>query len=260
MNRIGEKVPVSAVLISFNEENRIAGCLKSLSWADEIVVVDSGSTDKTMEIAREYTCKLFTVSWKGFGPQKQAAVDLASHTWVLNVDCDERVTPELAEEIRSIVGLSGVHAGYSIPRRTFIGGKEIRHCGWYPDRTVRLFDRTRGRFSDQLVHERVIVQGMTGRCEHHLLHYSFDGIGDMLSKMDRYSDLSAREMYEAGRSSGLPDITVRPLFAFLKTYLFRGGFLDGVEGLMVAVSGALHVFVKYLKLRELRKDRREKPS
>jgi len=253
MSRTGKKVPISAVLISFNEEGRIADCLESLSWADEIVVVDSGSTDGTMEIARKFTDKVFTVPWKGFGPQKQAAVDLASHHWVLSVDCDERVTPELAEEIGSIVGRPDARAGYSIPRRTFLGGKEIRHGGWVPDRTVRLFDRTRGRFSDHMVHERVIVPGELGRCEHHLLHYSFGGFGDMLAKMEGYSDLSARQMFEAGRSTGLLDITVRPLLAFLKAYLLRGGFLDGVEGLEVAVSGALHVFVKYIKLRELKK-------
>lgn len=243
--------PVTAVVIAKNEERRIALCLESLSWADEIVVVDSGSTDGTLETARRYTERVFPVPWKGFGPQKQAAVDLATHDIVLNVDCDERVTPELAEEIGTLLAQPDVHAGYSVPRRTFLGRKEIRHCGWYPDRTVRLFDRRRARYSDAVVHERVLVEGTTGRLEGHLLHYSFQGISDILRKMDRYTDISAGSMFSAGRRCRLTDLTVRPLFAFLRTYFLRLGFLDGVEGLVISLAAGLSVFAKYAKLREL---------
>ena len=243
--------PLSAVVIAFNEERRIVECLESLSFADEIVVVDSGSTDGTIAAARRFTDKVHAVAWKGFGLQKQAAVDFAAHDAVLSVDCDERVTPELAGEIRSILSGEAMLAGYSVPRRTFLGKKEIRHCGWYPDRTVRFFDRTRARFSDDIVHERVVVSGETGALRHHLLHFSFDGFADILRKMDGYTDLSARKMFEEGRRCGLSDLTARPALAFLKTYVLRLGFLDGVEGFEVAAAAALHVFAKYAKLRDL---------
>ena len=247
--------PVSAVVIALNEERNIAACLESLRFADEIVVVDSGSTDATRDIAQRYTEKVFGVPWKGFGPQKQAAVDGARHDMVLNVDCDERVTPELAEEIGQLLSAPGMAPAYTVPRRTFVGGKEIRHCGWYPDRTTRLFDRSKARFSSDLVHERVDVCGDTHPLRNHLLHLSFSGIGDILAKMTRYSDLSARQMHERGRKCGILDLTVRPAFAFLKTYFLRGGWLDGVEGLVISVTTALLTFTKYVKLRELERKR-----
>ncbi len=246
---------VSAVVISFNEERNIGACLESLRWADEIVVVDSGSTDATREIARRYTGKVFDVPWKGFGPQKQAAVERASHDVVLNVDCDERVTPELAGEIDRLLTGEDVAAAYTVPRRTFVGEKEIRHCGWYPDRTTRLFDRTKARFTADLVHERVDATGETRPLRNHLLHHSFSGIGEILEKMNRYSDLSARQMFERGRKGSVLDMTVRPGFAFLRTYFLRMGFLDGFEGFVVSATTALLTFTKYVKLRELERKR-----
>ncbi|MCL5966777.1 MAG: glycosyltransferase family 2 protein [Deltaproteobacteria bacterium] len=243
--------PLSAVVISFNERDRIAECLASLAFADEIVVVDAGSTDGTADIARKYTTRVVHVPWKGFGPQKQAAVELARHDVILNVDCDERVTPELAREIAEVLSGDGMLAGYSVPRKTFLGSKEIRHSGWYPDRTVRLFDRKRARFSDSIVHERVIVDGETGALRRHLVHYSFPGVADLFRKMDRYTDLSARKMFEEGRRCHVTDLTVRPFLAFAKSYLARAGFLDGVEGFVIGVAAAVHVFAKYAKLRDL---------
>lgn len=242
---------ISAVIISRNEGKNIAACLESLRWADEIVVVDSGSSDGTPEIALRYTDKVFGVPWKGFGPQKQAAVELATHDVVLNVDCDERVTPELAEEIGGILSSPGMAAAYTVPRRTFLGGKEIRHCGWHPDRTTRLFDRARARFSPDLVHERVEVSGETLPLTSHLLHHSFSGIGEMILKIDRYSELSARQMFERGRRCGISDLTLRPAFAFFKTYFLRLGFLDGVEGVVISTTTSWLTFAKYAKLREL---------
>lgn len=247
--------PLSAVVIALNEEHRIVPCLESLSWADEIVVVDSGSVDGTVELAKRYTDKVYTIPWKGFGPQKQAAVDLAAHDAVLSVDCDERVTPELASEIQAILSGDEMLPGYSVPRRTFLGGKEIRHCGWYPDRTVRLFDRGRARFSDDMVHERVVVQGRTGECRHHLMHYSFSGVSDLLAKLRLYGDLGARQMFESGRRWRISDVVFRPPFAFLKTYILKLGFLDGYEGLLISKTTALLTFTKYTKLRDLEKNR-----
>jgi len=245
-----ERRPVSAVIIALNEERNIAACLESLRWADEIVVVDSGSTDGTQAIARRFTDKVFEVPWAGFGPQKQAAVDRAGHDVVFNIDCDERVTAELAEEIGRVLSEPGMAAAYSVPRRTFLGGKEIRHCGWYPDRTTRLFDRRHARFSDDLVHERVEVSGPRRDLRHPMLHHAFAGIGDIVAKMNRYSDLSARQMFDRGRRCGILDLTLRPAFAFLKTYLLRLGFLDGVEGLVISATTGWLVFAKYAKLRE----------
>lgn len=243
--------PLSVVIISKNEAERIDGCLASVTWADEIVVVDSGSTDSTLEIVRRYTDKIYTIPWQGFGPQKQSAVNLASHDWVLNVDCDERVSLELAEEIKGILSLDVPESAYSIPRRTFFGRKEIKHCGWYPDWTIRLFDRTKSRYSDSIVHERVVTDGVVSTCREHLLHYSFAGLSPLLEKLNFYSDLSARQMFDQGKLCSLFDLSVRPLIAFLKTYLFKAGILDGVEGLVISTTTAMLTFAKYAKLREL---------
>lgn len=243
--------PLSVVLIAKDEAERIEGCLAGLGWADEIVVLDSGSSDATCEIARRYTERVHQLPWRGFGPQKQAAVELASHDWILSLDCDERVSPELAEEIGRILSLDAPEDAYSVPRRTFLGSKEIRHCGWYPDRTIRLFNRTRARYSDSMVHERVVTDTPIADCRGHLLHYSFAGLAPLFAKLNHYSDLSARQMFEQGRRCTLFDLTVRPLFAFFKTYLLRAGMLDGVEGLVISVTTAMLTFAKYVKLREL---------
>jgi glycosyltransferase involved in cell wall biosynthesis len=246
----GARRPVSAVLIARDEEQRIGACLESLSFADEIVVVDSGSADRTVEIARRFTDRVVTLPWRGFGPQKQAAVALASNDLVLNVDCDERVPPALAAEIAALQAAPRLAAAYAIPRRTFIGDKEIHFCGWSPDRIVRLFDRTRAGFTDDLVHETVAARGPVESCREALLHHSFQGFGDLVVKLNRYSDLAARQMHERGRRPGALD-ALRPAFAFVRTYLLRLGILDGFEGLEIATADALGTFAKYAKLREL---------
>jgi hypothetical protein len=246
----GHRRQISAVIIAKNEAERIEACLQSVSWADEIVVVDSGSTDATRDIVRRHTDKLFNIPWRGFGPQKQAAVELAAHDWILSVDCDERVTLELAAEISQILSSPGIADAYSMPRRTFLGLKEIRHCGWYPDRTVRLFDRRKARFSNSPVHERIITESAVAACQGHLLHYSFAGLAPLLFKLNLYSDLAAQQMAKDGRSYSSIDLAFRPFFAFLKTYLLRQGFLDGVEGFEISVTTAFLTFAKYTKLRE----------
>jgi hypothetical protein len=180
-------------------------------------------------------------------------VDLARHDLVLNVDCDERVTPELAREIAALQEAPELLPAYAVPRRTFLGEKEIRHCGWSPDHIVRLFDRRRAGFTEDLVHERVVAQGAVGRCQAALLHHSFRGFGDLLAKLDRYTTLSARQLHARGRSAGPLDLALRPAFTFVRTYLLRLGLLDGVEGLEIAVADALTTFTKYAKLRELKR-------
>jgi glycosyltransferase involved in cell wall biosynthesis len=246
------RLPLSVVIIAKNEAERIEECLRSVAWAQEIVVIDSGSTDATCDIARRFTDRVHFIPWQGFGPQKQVAVDLASHDWILNVDCDERVSPALAVEIRQILSLEAPQGAYSVPRRSFLGRKEIKYCGWSPDRTVRLFNRTKARYSDNIVHERVVTDGTIAACNGHLLHYSFTGLSPMLAKLNHYSDLSARQMFDQGRHCTLFDLSVRPLFAFFKTYLIKAGLLDGVEGLVISVTTAMLTFAKYAKLRELK--------
>lgn len=247
----GARRPLSAVIIAQDEEARIEACLRSLAFADEIVVVDSGSTDRTVEIARRYTDRVVSVPWRGFGPQKQAAVALAAHDLVLNVDCDEVVPPELAAELAALQSAPALAAAYALPRRTFLGDKEIRWCGWRPDHIVRLFDRTRAGFTADLVHERVVAQGEVARCRHPLVHHSFRGFADLVAKLNRYSDLAARQMHARGRRAGALDAALRPLVTFARTYLLRLGILDGFEGLEIAVADAVTTFAKYAKLREL---------
>ncbi len=246
----GNRQPVSVVLIALNEEQHIGEVLATLAWADEIVVVDSGSTDNTVAIARRFTDHVHHVPWRGFGPQKQAAVELAANDLIFSIDCDERVTPELAHEISVLAARDDRLDGYSVPRRTFVGKSEIRHCGWYPDRTVRFFDRRQARFSDSMVHERVVVSGTIGECRHHLLHYSFNGFSDMLRKMNSYTDAGAEQLQAKGRRATLFDITCRPLYTFLRTYFLYLGFLDGFAGYLVSVSNSVSVFAKYAKLME----------
>lgn len=243
--------PLSVVIIAKNEAKRIEDCLKSVIWADEIVVVDSGSDDETIAIAKKYTDKVFSIPWRGFGLQKQTAVELASHDIVLNIDCDERVTSELAQEIKGILNSNKISDAYTLPRRTFVGNKEIRHCGWYPDRTIRLFNRNKAQYSDSLVHEVVEVDTKPMACKGHLLHYSFDGLKDMLVKLNHYTDLSAKQMFESGRTCSSADIVFRPLFAFFKTYFLKLGFLDGTAGFTVSIVTAFSTFTKYVKLMEL---------
>ncbi|MBT0665563.1 glycosyltransferase family 2 protein [Geobacter pelophilus] len=255
---MAESRKLSVVIIALNESRRIAGCLESVQWADDIVVVDSGSTDGTVELARNYGARVHDVPWIGFGPQKQAAVNLAAYDMVFNIDCDERVTPELAEEIKQILASDEKKAAYSVPRRTFLGLNEIRHCGWYPDRTVRLFDRRMASFSSELVHEKVVVNGETGICHGELLHYSFDGFSDLIVKMNRYTDIGAAQLLARGKKSCFSQVVFRPLYAFSKTFFLQKGFLDGFAGFAVAVSNAVSVFYKYAKLRELQHAKSEK--
>lgn len=248
---VAEPAKISIVVIAFNESHHIGDCLESVQWADDIVVLDSGSTDDTAEIARSRKARVFDIPWQGFGPQKQAAVDLALHDLVFNIDCDERVTPELAAEIQQLLCSENLKAAYSIPRRTFLGANEIRHCGWYPDRTVRLFDRRTARFSPEMVHEKVVVNGEIGKCRGDLLHYSFSGFSDLITKMNRYTDIGAEQLFSRGRQSNCGQVVFRPLYAFVKTFLFQKGFLDGFAGFAISVSNAVSVFYKYAKLREL---------
>jgi hypothetical protein len=171
------------------------------------------------------------------------------------VDCDELVTPELAEEIKKLLASNSVNDAYSVPRRTFVGKKEIKYCGWYPDRTVRLFDRNKARFSDDQVHERVLGAAKIGEISHPLLHYSFSGLRDMIPKLNQYSDLSSEQMLAKGKCCNLIELFIRPFAAFFKTYILKLGILDGFEGIVVSATTSFLTFAKYAKLREKQRDR-----
>jgi glycosyltransferase involved in cell wall biosynthesis len=243
-------VDLSVVLITRNEEANIADCLASVSFAREIVVVDSDSTDRTAELAQAAGAKVVrTQDWPGFGAQKNRALSHATQPWVLAIDADERVTPQLRDEIAAVIAAADSRvAGWDMPRRSSICGHYMAHSGWYPDRVTRLFRRERGRFSGDLVHERVIVDGAVGHLRSDLLHTTYPDIETMLRKLDRYSGDSARAMHESGVRTSFAGALLRGLWAFVRTYLLRRGFLDGRMGLVVAISVAETTYYKYLKL------------
>jgi glycosyltransferase involved in cell wall biosynthesis len=245
---------ISATLITNNEEVNIEEALQSLAWADEIVVVDSGSTDATVEICRRYTDRIFKRAWTGFVDQKNYAVERASHDWIISLDADERISPELAREIEQL-RLAGLrHAGYRIPRVAFFMGRWIRHGDWYPDHQLRFFDRRRGRWQGGRVHESVQVEGRPGNLRGEIQHYTYRSLSDYLRRLETYSALAAQDYRQRGKKASLPKLVGNPCLTFLKAYLLKRGFLDGAPGLMVAIMGAVSVFFKYAKLHELQRN------
>jgi glycosyltransferase involved in cell wall biosynthesis len=240
---------VSAIVITKDEERNIAACLESLRWAAEILVVDACSSDRTVEIAKAYTDLVFVRPWPGFGPQKNFAIDRAKADWILIVDADERVTEALRGEILSLPqdGPPPDVAGFEIPRRNFFYGRWIRGGGIYPDYQLRLFRRSAGRYDDVLLHERLQLRGRITRLEHPLDHYSMPGIRHHVRKMMHYTTLGAQEKLKA-RSWVTPlDLAGHHLGTIIKTYLLRGGYRDGIHGVIVALFAGMHTFVKYAK-------------
>jgi glycosyltransferase involved in cell wall biosynthesis len=246
--------PISATLITNNEEPNVEEALQSLAWADEIVVVDSGSTDATLEICRRYTDRIFERAWTGFVDQKNYVVEQASHDWIISLDADERIGPELAREIDQLRRAGFRHAGYRMPRVAFFMGRWIRHGDWYPDYQLRLFDRRRGRWRGGRVHESVRVEGTPGLLRGEIQHYTYRSLSDYLRRLETYSTLAAQDYQQRGRKASLPKLVGNPCLTFLKAYLLKRGFLDGAPGLMVAVMGAVSVYFKYAKLYELEKN------
>lgn len=253
---------VSAVLITLNEEERIRPTLESLRWADEIVVLDFQSTDRTAELCREYTDRVFQEPWKGYVNGRNRSLELASHPWILSVDADERVTPELHREIRELLDGNvgqGVD-GYFIPRRMHYLGKRIRHSGWYPDAKLRLYRREGARWVGGAVHEKCTVPGTVKRLRSDLDHYSFSGLGQHLEKINHYSELYARDRFRQGRNAGLAALILGPPADFLKNYIVRLGFLDGTAGLTICLLRAMSVYIKKAKLRDLHRRKDESPA
>jgi glycosyltransferase involved in cell wall biosynthesis len=242
---------ITATIITLNESAHIAAALESVRWADEIVVVDAESTDDTVAIARRYTDKIFVRPWPGYVAQKNFAADQASHQWVFSLDADERVTLELADEIRRLLDGEPSAAGYRIPRVTFHCGRWIRSTDWYPDHQLRLYDRRRARWAGRHVHESVRAAGDVGRLRGEIQHYAYRDIAHHLQTMDRYTSLAARQMFEDGCRARWVDILITPRLTFFRNYILRGGFRDGTAGLIVSAMNAYYVGVKFAKLWEL---------
>lgn len=242
---------LTATVITKNESANLAAALDSLGFADEIVVVDSRSTDDTVEIARRYTDRVIVRPWPGYVAQKNFAAEQASHDWILSVDADERVPVALAEEIRALLRVGPDAAGYRVPRVTYYLGRWIRTTDWYPDYQLRLYDRRRARWTGRHVHESVAADGPVGTLRHELLHYAYRDLSHHLQTMDRYTTLAARQMFEDGQRAAWYQIVGHPLAAFLRNYVLRGGFRDGHVGLIVSVMNAGYVGLKFAKLWEL---------
>ena len=242
---------VSVTIITLNEAEHIAAAIDSVSWADEIVVVDSGSSDGTADIARARGGRVSTRVWTGYVDQKNHAASLASNDWILSIDADERVTPELTAEIQALLRSEPPRRGYRVPRITFHLGRWIRTTDFYPDYQARLYDRRAGAWRGELVHESVQVDGGVDYLRGELQHYSFRDLTDHLSRVNHYTTLAARQLHGRGRRATAIDLLVHPPAAFLRNYLLRRGFLDGTAGLIISVVNAYSVFLKFAKLWEL---------
>ena len=241
---------LSVTVITKDEAHNLPDALASVAWADEIVIVDSGSEDGTTDVARRFTDRVTVRPWAGYGDQKNHAAGLASHDWILSIDADERVSPSLALEIQELLASEPTLRGYRMPRVTFHLGRWIRSTDWYPNLQLRLYDRRVACWSTPRVHESVKVPGEAGRLQHELEHRSYRDLSHQLQTIDRYSTLAADDMAAAGRTVGLLRLAVHPPLAFLRNYLLRGGIRDGSAGFIVSVMNAYYVFLKFAKLWE----------
>jgi glycosyltransferase involved in cell wall biosynthesis len=241
---------LSVTLITLNEEENLRPCLESVAFADEIIVVDSGSRDRTLSIAGEFTDRIFSETWQGFARQKNSAQDKARGPWILNIDADERVTPELRDEILRVIKGKSPWPGYRIPRKNYFRGQWIRHGGWHPNYQLRLYRKDAGRFGLREVHEQVEIAGRTGKLASPLEHYTYRSISDFLQRLDRYSELSARQYRLEGKRISWPGILFRTQFTFFRMWILQRGFLDGGNGLVLAVLYSYYTFAKYSKLKE----------
>jgi len=242
---------LSVTIITKNEAADLGDALESVSWADEVIVVDSESTDGTVAIARRFASHVTVRPWPGYVEQKNHAAQLATHDWILSLDADERVTPALAREIRAAIAQTPAYAAFRIPRVTWHLGRWIRSTDWYPDHQVRLYDRRSAQWTGTYVHESVTAQGPLGELKGELQHFAYRDIADHLETIDRYTTYSARQMREAGRHAGLLRLAGHPPLAFLRNYIARGGFRDGVPGFVISSLNAYYVFLKFAKLWEL---------
>jgi len=256
---MGKKIPLSVAIITKNEADNIPDCLRSVSFADQIVVVDSGSTDGTVQLASDLGCEVYEETWKGFGYQKQLAIDRCRNQWILVLDADERIPNETAEAIKKIIAGAGRDvAGYSFPRKNYFQGKWIRHMGWWPDRIVRLFRKGSGRMAEAAVHESVIVDGKIVELDVPIVHFTESSLSKILLKIEQYSTLGAAEAFKEGKTSSIWEAALRAELAFFQNYFLRLGFLDGKQGFILSVTDSVNKFFKYAKLSELSRNTKNK--
>ncbi len=242
-------MPVSAIVITKNAETTIRRCLESVRWTDEIVVVDSGSTDATPDICRELGARFHqTTDWPGHGPQKNRALDRASGDWIVALDSDEWMTPELRQEVEKAMADPRGHSAFAIPRCSSFCGRFMRHSGWWPDYVVRLFRRDASRFSEDHTHDRLIIRGSTGKLKEAIMHEAIGDLDQMIVKMNMYSSSAAHMKHREGRRASLFTALLHGGWAFFRTYVLRLGFLDGREGFMLAVANAEGSYYRYAKL------------
>jgi uncharacterized membrane protein len=242
-------VKLTVTVITLNEAANIGAALASAAWADEIIVLDAGSTDGTVAIARQHATRVEVVDWPGYGAQKNRAAELASNDWILSLDADERITPELAAEIRQVLKTPKA-GGYRIPRVTWYLGRWIRSTDWYPDLQLRLYDRRAARWNLRPVHESVDLQGTPGRLRNEIQHYAYSGVSHHLRTIDRYTTLAADQWAVEGRQTTAVAAAVHAMLAFLRNYVLRGGIRDGAAGLLVSVLNSYYVFLTHAKLWE----------
>jgi len=239
---------LSVTIITKNEAAHIATALESVAWADERIVVDSGSTDETVALAKRHADVVVSREWPGYSEQKNHAASLARHDWILSLDADERVTPELADEIRAVLASEPAARGYRVPRATWHLGRWIRSTDWYPDYQLRLYDRRHGRWPARRVHESVQLDGEPGTLRHDLQHFAYRDLSHHLATIDRYTTLAAEQLRDEGRRTSVLAMACHPPAAFVRNYVLRLGFRDGAAGLIVSALNSYYVFLKLAKL------------
>ena len=247
--------PITVTVITKNEADAIGDALKSVAWADELIVIDAESTDDTVAIARQFTDRVYVRPWHGYIDQKNHAASLATHDWIFSLDADERVTPQLADEIQSLMKSEPAARGYRMPRVSFYFGRWMRTTDMYPDYQLRLYDRRFGRWDGLHVHESVKVDAdAVGHLKSELQHYPYRDLSEHLIRMDRYTTLAARQMFERGKRATRLELLLHPPVAFLRNYVLKGGFLDGKAGLVISLVNSYYVMLKFAKLWELQRD------
>jgi glycosyltransferase involved in cell wall biosynthesis len=248
-------VKISATIITLDEERHVERCLRSLRGvADEMVVVDSGSHDRTLKMAEESGARVFTRAWTSYSDQKNFATGIASHDWILSIDADECLSDSLRDNLLQVKAGRLPADAFAFPRMAFYLGRWIRHSGWYPDYKTRLYAKDKARWEGEFVHERLVVKGQTSRLKGDLLHYTCDSLTEHAQRLDHYTTLAAQAMWTEEQRASLLGIVTSPLAAFAKSYLFKTGFLDGYQGLLIAGFAAYYNFLKLAKLWELQKN------
>jgi glycosyltransferase involved in cell wall biosynthesis len=255
---MAEREKISACVITFNEERKIHRCLGSLTWCDEIVVLDSMSTDRTVEIAYQFTDRVYQHAWLGYVAQRNLVREMSNHPWVLYLDSDEEVSPGLRDEILAEFDRgTGDYVGYEFPRQVYYVGRWIKHGEWYPDVKLRLFKKAYGRTEGEEPHDKLVVTGPVKRLKNIVWHYTHDDIRDHMETLNRFSSITAQQRYVKDKPFRWTDLLFRPWLRFLRGYVLRGGFMDGPHGFMIAVLSAYGAFAKYAKLWELKRRRME---